>query len=108
MRQRLSPDDRVTSGAPLLEAAPARYEITLDSSGFHPGLLTVRQGSPVTLVVTRETDQTCAREVVIPALDIRQELALDQPVEFVLTADRKGDLRFACGMNMLTGVIRVE
>lgn len=107
-RKRISPDDRAASGEPQLEAAPARYEITVDNMGFHPGLLSVRQGSPVTLVVTRTTDQTCAREIVIPSLDIREELPLDQPVEIGLSPDKKGNIRFTCGMNMLTGVIRVE
>jgi len=77
-------------------------------AAFHSSSLTVRVGVPETLVITRTTDQTCAKELVIPSLNIRRQLPLNQPVEIVLTPTRKNDVSFACGMNMMTGVIHVE
>ena len=58
--------------------------------------------------MTRTTDRTCAKEIVIPSLGIAQKLPLDEAIEIVITPDRKGDVRFACGMDMLVGVIHVE
>jgi plastocyanin domain-containing protein len=34
--------------------------------------------------------------------------AIDQPVDIAFTPVGKGDIAFACGMNMLKGVIVVE
>jgi hypothetical protein len=104
----ISPDERASTGGAQADVAESRYVITVDNMGFSPDFLSVQQGSDVTLVVTRKTDQTCAKEIVIPSLDIRKELPLDQPVEIVLSPDKKGNIRFACGMDMFTGVIRVE
>ncbi len=86
----------------------SRFEITVDGTGFHPSSLSMQAGSPATLVVTRTTDRTCAKEIVIQSLGIAKKLPLDEAVEIVITPDRKGDLRFACGMDMLAGVIHVE
>ncbi len=85
-----------------------RHAITVDGSGFHPSAIKLAAGRPATLVLTRTTDETCAKEIVIPSLDIRRELPLNQPVEIALTPKVKGDVSFACGMDMLSGVLHVE
>jgi len=85
-----------------------RYEMTVDGAGFHPSQLTLAVGVPATIVVTRTTDQTCAKEMVIPSLNLRKALPLNQPVEFAVTPSAKGQINFACGMNMLSGVIEVH
>ena len=65
-------------------------------------------GRPVTLVVTRKTDHTCARDFVMAARRIAKPLPLDQAVEIPLGPERPGDLRYACGMDMFSGVVRVK
>jgi plastocyanin domain-containing protein len=85
-----------------------RHAITVDGTGFHPSEIELAAGRPATLVLTRTTDETCAKEIVIPSLDIRRELPLGTPVEVVLTPKDKGEVRFACGMDMLTGVLHVQ
>ncbi len=57
---------------------PARFELAVTDSGFTPNSITIPAGSPVTLVVTRKTDQTCAKEIVFPAQGIRKPLPLNE------------------------------
>ena len=100
--------DPQTSGSSSARGASSRYEITVDGGGFHPNQLSLPVGLPATLVLTRTTDQTCAREIVVPALKLRQALPLNHPVELAVTPREKGQIAFACGMNMMTGVIDVR
>ena len=68
-------------------------------------------GKPVTLVFTRKTDKTCAKEVIVHIDDkqtIEKELPLNQPVEVAVTFPSSGDLTYACGMDMVKGSIHVQ
>lgn len=87
---------------------PARFELAVTDTGFAPGTITVPAGKPVTLVVTRKTDQTCAKEIVFPAQGIRKPLPLNEAVEIALPASPKGEIAYVCGMNMLSGKVVVQ
>lgn len=90
---------------------PARIEITVTEQGFRPESVSVPAGEPVMLVFKRITDNTCAKEVVLQVDErnrIERELPLDQPVEVPVTFPRAGELKYTCGMNMLSGLIRVK
>jgi plastocyanin domain-containing protein len=89
-------------------AGEARVAVTVDGQGFHPDRIDAKVGEPVTLVLTRTTDETCGTEIVIPALSINQKIPLNQPVEVTVTPQEKGTIAFACGMDMLKGTIVVE
>ena len=82
-------------------------QISVTEKGFEPARTFVHKGEPITLVVERKTDQTCAKEIVLQGLNIRKALPLNQAVRIgPLPADVIGDsLGYACGMNMYTGVI---
>ncbi len=82
--------------------------ISVTEAGFVPAEVTVAAGQPVTLVVTRRTDKTCATEMVMPAMDIRQALPLDQAVEVTFTPSQPGTLEYACAMNMIKGRVIVR
>ena len=89
----------------------SRIEITVTKKGFEPDNIKVPAGKPITLVFTRKTEQTCAKEVVVtlaPDKTIERKLPLDQPVEIVATFPKAGTLGYACGMNMTKGVIVVQ
>jgi len=88
--------------------APDRFELAVTDSGFTPATVTVPAGRPVTLVVTRKTDATCAKEIVFPEQNIRKELPLNQPVEIALPASPKGEIAYRCGMDMLGGKVSVQ
>lgn len=87
---------------------PARFELAVTDSGFTPNSITVPAGSPVTLVVTRKTDQTCAKEIVFPGQGIRKALPLNESVEIALPASPKGEIQYICGMEMLRGTVVVQ
>jgi plastocyanin domain-containing protein len=82
--------------------------ITVTSAGFEPAQVDVKANQPVKLVVTRKTDQTCAKTIVIKDFGIEKALPLDQPVEVTFTPTKSGQIRYACAMNMVAGVIIVK
>lgn len=83
-------------------------EIAVTAGGFSPAEIRLERGATVTLVVTRTTDQTCARELVIPEYAVRKALPVGEPVAFELTPAKAGAVRFACGMDMVSGVLVVQ
>ena len=87
------------------DVSSARVEIT--EKGFEPSSLKVRAGIPARVTFVRLTDKTCGKDVVFPSMDIRRQLPLKQPVVVEFTPQR-GEIEFACGMNMLKGTIVVE
>jgi len=95
-------------GAPATAMSGQAIEIAVTSDGFVPTNLKVKQGQPVKLVVTRKTERTCATEIVIKDQGIDRKLPLNQPVVIAFTPKKTGQLRYACGMDMISGVIVVE
>lgn len=83
-------------------------KITVTKNGYEPWKVRAWKGVPLTLVVTRTTDETCATEVVLPEYGIHQKLPLNQPVTITFTPTREGEVRYACAMNMFQGVIEVR
>ena len=91
--------------------AGATLDIAVTEKGFEPADLKVVKGQPVTLVFERKTDATCAKQVVIHVDDkqtIQKELPLNQRVAVETTFPASGDLTYACGMDMIKGVIHVQ
>ena len=85
-----------------------RFAIAVTDSGFMPATLAVPAGKPVTLVVTRKTDQTCAKEILFPEQNIRKTLPLNEAVEIHLPASPKGEIAYTCGMEMVNGKVVVQ
>lgn len=88
-----------------------RVSITVTENGFEPGDIKVTKGQPVTFVFVRKTDKTCAKEVVIHVDQknkIEKKLPLNKPVEVAVTFPNSGDVKYACGMDMITGVVHVQ
>ena len=82
--------------------------ILVNEQGYEPARVTLRSGVPARLTFVRTTDKTCGTEVVFPSLNIKRALPLNQPVEISFTPAKSGEIAFACGMNMLKGVIVVN
>jgi plastocyanin domain-containing protein len=78
------------------------------TEGFVPAMIKVKKGEPLTLIVTRKSDDTCAREIVIKDAGIRAKLPLNKPVTVNLTPTKSGELKYSCGMGMVGGVLSVE
>ncbi len=79
--------------------------VTVTENGFEPSRVKAKKGEKVRLVVTRKTDSTCAKEIVIKEHGINQPLPLAKPVTVEFTPAKSGEIRYACGMDMVSGVV---
>jgi plastocyanin domain-containing protein len=82
-------------------------EMAVTEDGFVPAKIKASKGEKLRLVITRKTDRTCAREIVIKEAGVNKKLPLEKTVTVELTPKKSGELKYACGMDMVTGVIFV-
>ena len=76
---------------------------------FDPREPEVRRGEAVTLAITRKTDRTCAVDAIFPRLGKHVDLPMNQTVRVDIPAGAVTDtLYFACGMNMVRGMVRAR
>ena len=83
-------------------------KIVVNEQGFEPAKVPLRADTPARLTFIRTTDKTCGTEVVVPALKIKKALPLNEPVVIEFTPANTGEIAFACGMNMLKGMVVVQ
>jgi plastocyanin domain-containing protein len=83
-------------------------EIAVTRDGFVPAEVKVPPGRPVKLVVTRKVERTCATEIVMKDLGVDRPLPLNAPVTIALKPLKPGTYRYACGMDMIAGALKVE
>jgi plastocyanin domain-containing protein len=83
-------------------------ELTVTEEGFQPNKIDVKAGDDVTLKITRKTENTCATAIKIPAKKIKADLPLNKTVTIEVGKLQKGEIRFSCGMDMITGIINVR
>ncbi len=97
---------------PVETARPAGSKtvvMAVTDDGFVPSNVTVKANEPVTLIITRKTEETCATEILIDGTDIKKALPLNQAVEVAWTPTRAGAVKFGCAMDkMIGGVLLVE
>jgi plastocyanin domain-containing protein len=103
-------DSTPSAAAPAPAVATAgRVEMAVTDAGFEPGTVKVMAGQPVTLAITRRTDATCAKDIVIPDAGVRRALPLGETVEVTFTPAKTGELKYGCAMDqMIGGVLLVE
>jgi plastocyanin domain-containing protein len=101
--------------APEVQAAPKAppaaaqtIVINITSDGFVPADVKAKAGQSLKLIVTRQVERTCATEIVMKDLGVNQPLPLGKPVTITVTPKKAGAYRFACGMDMIAGVLNVE
>lgn len=83
-------------------------QLQVTEKGFVPDQISVKPGTHVILKVTRKTDATCAKQIVIKEKKIKKELPLNQEVAVDAGVLEKGKVTFACGMDMVSGFIVAE
>ena len=84
-------------------------DLAVTEDGYVPGLLAVKKGEPVRLVVTRKTDETCATDLLIEGTKIKVKLPLNKPVTVNWTPTKSGKVKYGCAMNMMvSGMLLVE
>jgi plastocyanin domain-containing protein len=86
---------------------PVTMEVT--EAGYVPASFKVKKGVPVELLITRKTDATCAKEIVIDEPKVNTPLPLNTQVRVSFTPEKSGQLKFGCAMDkMISGTITVE
>jgi cobalt-zinc-cadmium efflux system membrane fusion protein len=103
-----SPSTMSMPGSTAAAADVQSAKIAVTEKGYEPDKVTLRAGVPARLTVVRMTDKTCGTEIVFPALNIKRALPLNEPVVIEFTPAKTGDIAFACGMNMLKGIVMVQ
>lgn len=89
--------------APVKPSADGVVVMEVTSEGFVPQDVRLEKGKPVKLRITRRTEKTCAKQVVVPGLVTATELPLDQQVEVAFTPTKTGKLRYGCAMEQMVG-----
>jgi plastocyanin domain-containing protein len=106
-------DDKERWQGPAASSTPEirgrRIDLSVTVDGFVPTPVVVKANEPITMVITRKTDKTCAKDVVIPDYGIERKLPLDQAVAISFTPTRTGELVYGCSMDrMVSGVLTVQ
>ncbi len=81
--------------------------INVNDEGYDPAKIAAKPGEKLELVFTRLSKSACAEQVKVNDGPVT-ELPLEVPVKIAVTAPPSGEVRFACGMDMMTGVIVVN
>lgn len=79
--------------------------LQVTEKGFEPNQIDVKPGSHVVLKITRKTDATCATQIVVKDRKIKADLPLHKEISVDVGVLKKGEVRFACAMDMITGLI---
>src|SRR5262245_73074 len=89
--------------------APRQVDLKVTGKGFEPTPITVKKGEPLKLRITRTTDETCAKDLILPDYNIEKELPLNKAVDVEFTPTKAGKLKYGCSMGMMiAGVLIVE
>lgn len=74
---------------------------------YSPSLIQVSASQPVTLNFKRTDQSPCAETVLIPSLEISEQLKLNEITQITLTNLSPGEHEFHCQMQMYRGVLKV-
>jgi len=100
---------RCANKAPEATKNPAVQEIKVTVKGeYSPDRIVVKKGQLVRLLFYREDDSECTAQVVIPDLNVKQDLAVKKETAVEFVPDKEGEFTFACGMDMMKGKLVVE
>ena len=76
--------------------------------GYSPSRIHARPGVPVRLIFDRQESGDCTSRVVFPGLGISADLPAFAETAVDLPAQAPGEYGFACGMNMIHGLLSVD
>jgi plastocyanin domain-containing protein len=78
-------------------------EVAVTEEGFVPSRIPARAGQPLTLVLTRKAERTCATEILFQGQEGKTDLPVGKTVEVTYTPQTSGELKFGCAMGMMIG-----
>jgi len=90
-----------------VEIPKGAIKVTVSKEGYTPKAIEIKVGQPATLAFIRIDNENCGQELVFPSLNIKKELPLGKVVTVDIPAEKPGEFNFACGMNMLKGIVMV-
>lgn len=90
------------------QGSAAQVSMIVTADGFIPSQTRAKVGKPVTLVVTRKVEQTCATDIVIKDFGVNRPLPQDTPIEIKFTPTKAGPIHYACAMGMVSGELVAE
>ncbi|MDD6406698.1 MAG: cupredoxin domain-containing protein [Lactobacillus equicursoris] len=76
--------------------------------GYEPEVLYLKQGVPAKITFDMEDQTACLSHVVFPDLGVDQDLTLAKESKIVIPTDKKGEIDYACRMNMFHGKVIVQ
>lgn len=82
--------------------------VLVSAAGYAPEKVDAKPGEALDLVFTREDENNCGDELVLPATGEKFELPVGKPVHVAVTAPASGELAFTCGMAMYKGAVVVS
>jgi sulfite exporter TauE/SafE len=83
---------------------PGNYVVTAKDDGYYPAVLHLAAGKPVVLTWVSKNLYSCARSIVVPALNYEKILPNTGEVPLAIPAQDKGTIiRYSCSMGMYTG-----
>jgi plastocyanin domain-containing protein len=80
---------------------PRHVKVVVTEKGFEPSQIDAKAGEKLVLDVTRTTDSTCAKRILVPDQKVDVEMPLNQPVEVAVDASKPGTIRFGCQMGLM-------
>lgn len=82
--------------------------VLITEQGYSKSTIKLKRGVPVQITFLRQTDKTCATEVVVAEYGVRRPVPLNVPTVIAFTPKRNGEFSFACGMNMMRGKLIIQ
>ena len=80
--------------------------IAVKTAGYVPDQVMAKPGEQLKLVFTRVEPTECGAQVKVDNGPVH-DLPMNKPVEIAVTVPASGKVQFACGMDMMTGVVIV-
>jgi plastocyanin domain-containing protein len=84
-----------------------KVPIEVVEAGYSPDRIPGKPGEKLSLVFTRKVDGSCYEQLKTPDGKL-VDLPKGKPVEIPVTVPQDGEVKFACGMGMITGVVVAE
>lgn len=91
----------------IVKAAGETVRIEVAANGYTPKTIGIKKGQNVKLEFFRKDAENCGEKLVLPSLNIEKDLPVGKPVVVEVTPTETGELKFACGMDMLRGKLIV-
>ena len=89
-------------------AGAEKLVILVENGSYQPAHIKLAANKPAELYFLRKDPSPCAEMVLIPELDISENLPLDKTTKISLPAMEAGEYDFHCQMQMYRGSLKVE